>query len=262
MKSKTKHIDVINSKVYPDNQFQFAWEESIWTAVYVDLYQYKQSEIIYTVYFSHVYCDLLSDCCKALKMPYLFSFIPDKSTIDNKMFYGEKVSKIKNKELIIKQSAYLEHFVKTFENNDYDIFCPASVHAIFEYDDVNVISIVRDVLIEFLIKSSGGGISESLKIFKKNTKKVLKLMQAKLLSVKSEGEIQLSPENTLEEPRVLIDQEKDENLLTRKQAKELLNISFPTLSDWTKKKKIKSYGIGRRVYYKKNEILESLDSLK
>ncbi|MFT6870711.1 MAG: hypothetical protein ACJAYY_000537 [Paraglaciecola sp.] len=39
-------------------------------------------------------------------------------------------------------------------------------------------------------------------------------------------------------------------------------ISLPTLNAWTKKQKIISYGIEGRVYYKKEELLDSLEKLK
>tara|TARA_B110000971_G_scaffold210686_1_gene238152 strand:- start:1169 stop:1306 length:138 start_codon:yes stop_codon:yes gene_type:complete len=39
-------------------------------------------------------------------------------------------------------------------------------------------------------------------------------------------------------------------------------ISSPTLNAWAKKQKIISYGIRGRVYYKKEELLDSLEKLK
>lgn len=47
-------------------------------------------------------------------------------------------------------------------------------------------------------------------------------------------------------------------LLTRTETCELLKIDSSTLWHWTKKGKITSYGIGNRVYYKKDEVLKSL----
>lgn len=47
-------------------------------------------------------------------------------------------------------------------------------------------------------------------------------------------------------------------LLTRKETCKLLKIDQSTLWAWTKKGKLKSYGIGNRRYYKKNEIIECL----
>lgn len=48
-------------------------------------------------------------------------------------------------------------------------------------------------------------------------------------------------------------------ILTRIEAAKMLKITLPTLSIHTKKGKIPSYNIGRRVYYKPNEIMSSLE---
>jgi len=50
----------------------------------------------------------------------------------------------------------------------------------------------------------------------------------------------------------------DDNLLTRKQACEFLQIDSSTLWEWTKKGKIQAYGTGGRRYYKKSELLNAL----
>jgi len=42
--------------------------------------------------------------------------------------------------------------------------------------------------------------------------------------------------------------------LTRTEVAKLLHISLPTLSDWTKTGRLKSYRIGSRVLYKREEI--------
>ena len=47
-------------------------------------------------------------------------------------------------------------------------------------------------------------------------------------------------------------------LLSRKEACELLKINFTSLWKHTKSGKLKSYGIGNRVYYKKEEIMKSI----
>lgn len=62
-------------------------------------------------------------------------------------------------------------------------------------------------------------------------------------------------ENRLEQ----LQQQKDkELLLTRTETSEYLKIDSSTLWSWTRKGKIKAYGIGHRVYYKKHEIDEAL----
>ncbi len=49
-----------------------------------------------------------------------------------------------------------------------------------------------------------------------------------------------------------------EELLTRKEVKELLKVDMSTVHHWTKKGKLKAYGIGSRIYYKRSEIEKSL----
>lgn len=49
--------------------------------------------------------------------------------------------------------------------------------------------------------------------------------------------------------------------MTRTEVKELLKIDLSTLHNWTKKGKLKSYGIGHRVYYKRHEVEASLTPL-
>lgn len=47
-------------------------------------------------------------------------------------------------------------------------------------------------------------------------------------------------------------------LLTREETAEYLKISLSTLWHWSKKGVLSSYGIGNRVYYKRNEVEASL----
>jgi excisionase family DNA binding protein len=49
--------------------------------------------------------------------------------------------------------------------------------------------------------------------------------------------------------------------LTRKEVSDLLKIQLSTLHSWVKKGKLKPYGIGNRVYFKKSEIEEALRPL-
>ena len=51
-------------------------------------------------------------------------------------------------------------------------------------------------------------------------------------------------------------------LLTRDQTCKFLQIDSSTLWAWTNKGKVKAYGIGNRRYYKKAELLESLQLVK
>ena len=50
-------------------------------------------------------------------------------------------------------------------------------------------------------------------------------------------------------------------LITREEACKLLSINKTSLWKHTKSGRLKSYGIGNRVYYKKSELLESIKPL-
>ncbi|HXH18883.1 MAG TPA: helix-turn-helix domain-containing protein [Chitinophagales bacterium] len=49
-----------------------------------------------------------------------------------------------------------------------------------------------------------------------------------------------------------------EQILTREQAAQLLDVDLSTLWHWSKSGKLKSYGIANRVYYKRSEIEAAL----
>ena len=53
-----------------------------------------------------------------------------------------------------------------------------------------------------------------------------------------------------------------DELLTREQTCKFLQIDSSTLWAWTNKGKVIAYGIGNRRYYKKAELLNSLQQLK
>lgn len=50
-------------------------------------------------------------------------------------------------------------------------------------------------------------------------------------------------------------------LLSRREVAELLKIDLSTVHNWVKKGKLKSYGIGGRVYFKRTEIESALIEL-
>jgi excisionase family DNA binding protein len=52
-----------------------------------------------------------------------------------------------------------------------------------------------------------------------------------------------------------------EELLTRKETAKLLKINLSTLYLWTKKGRLKSYGISGKVYYKRSEVESALVEL-
>jgi excisionase family DNA binding protein len=54
----------------------------------------------------------------------------------------------------------------------------------------------------------------------------------------------------------------DNELLTREQVANELNITLPTLYDWTKKGLIKSHKIGNRVLYKRGDLTTALRPVK
>ena len=56
-------------------------------------------------------------------------------------------------------------------------------------------------------------------------------------------------------------EDKGDKLLTRKETADMLKIDKSTLWAWTNKNIVKSYGIGKRIYYKENEILAALTPL-
>lgn len=49
--------------------------------------------------------------------------------------------------------------------------------------------------------------------------------------------------------------------LTRQEVAELLKVDLSTVHNWTKKGKLKSYGIEGRVYYKRQEVESSIIAL-
>lgn len=50
--------------------------------------------------------------------------------------------------------------------------------------------------------------------------------------------------------------------LTRQETADLLKVDLSTIHNYTKKSKLKAYGIGHRVYYKRKEIESAIVQLK
>lgn len=50
-------------------------------------------------------------------------------------------------------------------------------------------------------------------------------------------------------------------LLTRQEVAKWLGVSLPTLHSWTKLNILQAYRIGNKVRYKKNEVLEALQTM-
>ena len=74
------------------------------------------------------------------------------------------------------------------------------------------------------------------------------LVQEILLAVKGEIEI-LKQDFRPKEP---------EEYLTRSEVSQMLKVDLSTVHHWTKSGRLKRYGLGRRVYYKRSEIEQSL----
>lgn len=53
-----------------------------------------------------------------------------------------------------------------------------------------------------------------------------------------------------------------QEFLTRTYVKEWLNVDMSTIHNWTKSGKLKAYGIGNRIYYKRTEVEQALIPLK
>jgi hypothetical protein len=66
----------------------------------------------------------------------------------------------------------------------------------------------------------------------------------------------------LEDIKELLKADESIELLTREQTCKFLQIDSSTLWAWTNKGKVIVYGIGNRRYYKKAELLTSLQQLK
>lgn len=55
---------------------------------------------------------------------------------------------------------------------------------------------------------------------------------------------------------------KEEKLITRAEAAQLLGVTLPTIHSWTQKGVISAYRIGNRIRYKHAEIMETLTNNK
>jgi hypothetical protein len=55
-----------------------------------------------------------------------------------------------------------------------------------------------------------------------------------------------------------LNQDKEEEYLTRQETIALLKISYPTLNEWSRKGLLKKYRINSRIRYKKSEIEQAL----
>ena len=63
-------------------------------------------------------------------------------------------------------------------------------------------------------------------------------------------------------PRQITEQPQEQGYRTRKETAEILNISLPTLNEYTKKRILTGYRVGARVLYKQSEIESALTQIK
>jgi len=84
--------------------------------------------------------------------------------------------------------------------------------------------------------------------------------------------IQISPEqlqegiikgvkNELDQLKKDFQPKQPSEYLTRNEVAEMLRIDLSSVHNWTKKGKLKAYGIGGRVYYKRHEIENAIIEL-
>jgi len=69
-------------------------------------------------------------------------------------------------------------------------------------------------------------------------------------------------QNALAESKKDSTESESEDLLTRKEAANLLGVSLPTLHDYTTRSIIPAYRLGTRVRYKRGEILNCLSKVQ
>ena len=88
-------------------------------------------------------------------------------------------------------------------------------------------------------------------------------MESHILLTLDESDLRTIVRETIREEikelMIFVHKEMDETLLTRKETAELLKITLPTLHNYQKEDRLKSYRIGRRVFFKKREILDAVN---
>ena len=56
--------------------------------------------------------------------------------------------------------------------------------------------------------------------------------------------------------------EQTTEFLTRNEVKDMLQVDLSTIHNWCKRGKLKAYGIGHRVYFKRHEVLAVIKPLQ
>lgn len=76
-----------------------------------------------------------------------------------------------------------------------------------------------------------------------------------------QNEIIKGVKNELEQLKKDFQPKQPSEYLTRNEVAEMLKIDLSSVHNWTKKGKLKAYGIGGRVYYKRDEVENSIIEL-
>ncbi|RXP46866.1 DNA-binding protein [Lutibacter sp. HS1-25] len=56
----------------------------------------------------------------------------------------------------------------------------------------------------------------------------------------------------------IMNESKNDELLTREETSKFLRVSYPTLNSWAKKKILIPLSLGTRIYYRKDEVIKSM----
>ena len=91
------------------------------------------------------------------------------------------------------------------------------------------------------------------------TEKILQVSEMNAADLNRQFQIITKKLNELEQ---FVKPAKQETLLNPKEVMEWLKITPPTLNDWAKKGILNRYKLGNRAFYKKEEIIASLDGTK
>ena len=66
----------------------------------------------------------------------------------------------------------------------------------------------------------------------------------------------------LENLRIDLQPKSTEEYLTRNDVSQMLKVDLSTVHNWTKEGKLRRYGIGKRIYYKRSEIENALVEIR
>lgn len=90
-------------------------------------------------------------------------------------------------------------------------------------------------------------------------------MKQILLTEMSEEELSSMIENSVITAFLKLksqEEPKKDKLLSRQEAAILIDVSLPTLNEYTKSGKVKGYRLGGKVKYKESELLEAMNAIE